>query len=150
MMGRITLGILSAVAAYASWSGRPSVTDAGDRVPVQVRVASRSVFADVLPPSNPMIPALDATYRDLEDALRPHGCIGCHAPELADERRAVVRRAVQVLDMRRSIEAMVEANLMPPETDDHPAGIGDDVERAHLLRKARAFRAIGDAALATW
>ncbi|MBA2538415.1 MAG: hypothetical protein H0V17_02165 [Deltaproteobacteria bacterium] len=112
---------------------------------------SDSVFADVLPREHPMIHALDDAYRELEVAMRPHGCTRCHAPDLVlGNRRTRIRHAMQVLDLRRSIEAMVEANLMPPPTAGHPAGIADDAARARLLRRATAFRTLGDVALASW
>lgn len=114
-------------------------------------VATDSVFAEILPSDTALIPSLDAAYRDLERAMQPHGCVGCHAPDLeTGGHRDRVRHAVMLLDMRRSLEAMVETNAMPPDTDEHAAGIDDEVERARLLHRVRVFRALGDAALASW
>lgn len=110
-----------------------------------------SLYTAVLPRNNPLIPALDAAYRELDAAMQPFGCATCHAPELATGgHRARVRHAVQLLDSRRAIEAMVDANLMPPADDSHPAGIADSAARANLLRHAKRFRALGDAAVASW
>ena len=39
---------------------------------------------------------------------------------------------------------------MPPETDEHAAGIVDEAQRARLLLRVRTFRALADAALASW
>jgi hypothetical protein len=116
--------------------------------PEQVRPARRtdSVFADILPRDNALIPALDEAYRDLEIAMRAHGCVGCHAPNLdTGGRRERVRHAVMLLDTRRSLEYVLEQNLMPPQT-----GITDDVERMRLLHRVRAFRILADAAVASW
>jgi hypothetical protein len=112
---------------------------------------SDSIFAEILPPGNPMISALDTSYRDLELAMRPHGCNGCHAPDLVTGgRRERVRHAVMLLDTRRALETTLAENLMPPSTDDRPAGISDRIDRARLLHRARSFRALADAALASW
>ncbi|MDQ3338712.1 MAG: hypothetical protein M4D80_26400 [Myxococcota bacterium] len=109
------------------------------------------MFADILPRDSALIPALDDAYRDLELAMRPHGCAACHAPDLeTGDRRERVRHAVMLLDTRRMLEVMVEANLMPPETDEHPAGIADETQRARLLLRLRTFRALADAAVASW
>jgi hypothetical protein len=149
MVARVVIGLVVAAAACATWSGRPAIS-AGSAVVLESQPRD-SVFVEVLPRDHPMIHALDDAYRDLESAMRPHGCTGCHAPDLATgDRRARIRHAVQMLDLRRSIEAMVEANLMPPPTADHPAGIADDAARGLLLRRARSFRTLGDAALASW
>jgi hypothetical protein len=150
MLGRL-LFALAAIAAiaiiFASWPER--MTASASSTPREV--TSESVFSDILPKGNALIPMLDDAYRDLEFAMRPHGCAGCHAPELDDGgHRARVRHAVMLLDNRRSIEAMVDAKMMPPETDEHAAGIADEVQRARLLYRVRAFRALGDAALASW
>ena len=153
MLGRLMLVLVAMAAAVAiictSWperthgSAAPQPEQSGDR--------SDSVFADILPGDSALIPALDKAYRDLELAMRPHGCAGCHAPDLdTDERRGRVRHAVMLLDTRRSLAAMLESNLMPPETDEHPAGIADEVQRARLLHRARVFRALADAAVAAW
>ena len=148
MLGRIALGLLSVAAACATWSGRPH---AGSVVTTAQIEPTTSIFAEVLPRDHPMIAALDAAYRELELAMKPHGCVRCHAPELAGGgRRAEIRRAVQVLDSRRAIDAMLEANLMPPETKGHPAGIADGDAHAGLVRRAKIFRTLGDAALSTW
>ncbi len=150
MVVRVAVVLLVVAAACATWSGRPAVS-AGVSLSSAEPKPRDSLFAEVLPRGHPMIQALDDSYRELEVAMRPHGCTRCHAPDLATgSRRAQIRHAVQVLDLRRSIEAMVEANLMPPQTSDHPAGIPDDAEQALLLRRARSFRMIGDAALASW
>lgn len=114
-------------------------------------VATDSVFAEILPSDNALIPSLDAAYEDLERAMQPHGCVGCHAPDVeTGGHRERVRHAVMLLDTRRSLESMLETNMMPPETDEHAAGIANDVERARLLHRVRLFRALGDAALASW
>ncbi len=114
-------------------------------------VATDSVFAQILPLDSALVPSLDAAYRDLERAMQPHGCTSCHAPDLeTGGHRERVRHAVMLLDTRRSLESMLEANMMPPETDDHAAGIADNVERARLLHRVRVFRALADAALASW
>ena len=112
---------------------------------------AESVYASILPPDNPFAAPLDAAYRELDAAMQPHGCASCHAPELATgDTRARVRHAVQLLDARRAIEAMVEANQMPPADGEHPAGIADPAARALLLRRAKVFRLLGDAAVARW
>jgi hypothetical protein len=149
MLGRLVLAFaLMAVAVAIIYTSWPEPTHAS-AAPLIER--DDSVFADILPPDNPLIPALGDAYRDLEVAMRPHGCAGCHAPDLATGgHRERVRHAVMLLDTRRTLEGMLEANLMPPEADDHPAGIADEVERARLLRRVRTFRALADAAIASW
>ena len=111
--------------------------------------AHDSVFADILPRGNPLVPMLDDAYVELEREMRPQGCMDCHGPD-GDGHRARVRHAVMLLDNRRAIEMVLDANEMPPERDGHAAGIDDEVGRARLLYRVRVFRALGDAALATW
>jgi hypothetical protein len=112
------------------------------------RPRSPSVFAELLPRDNPMIPALDRAYADLELAMRPHGCVGCHAPDdPVRDRSARVRHASQLLSARRAIMPMLRANLMPPATDDHAAGIADPSAREELIERARTFQILGDYAL---
>jgi len=130
---------------YTTW---PEQTHAS--VAPRREVARDSVFANILPRDHVLIPALDDAYHDLELAMRPHGCAGCHAPDLATSHRERVRHAVMLLDTRRSLETMLEENLMPPETDEHSAGIADEVQRARLLHRVRAFRSLADAAIASW
>ena len=150
MIVRVVVALVTVAAACATWSGRPAISASSSAV-LADPPRRDSVFVEVLPRDHPLIPALDNAYRELELAMRPHGCAGCHAPDLATGgRRAQIRHAVQVLDLRRSIEAMVEANMMPPPTTEHPAGIVDDAARALLLRRAKSFRTLGDTALASW
>ena len=147
MLGRLALtfaAMAAAVAFICSWWPERTNASAAPRT-------EDSVFAQILPRANASIPALDDAYRDLELAMRPHGCASCHAPDLeTGDRRERVRHAVMLLDTRRSLEAMLEANLMPPETDEHPAGIADDTQRARMLHRVRTFGALADAALASW
>jgi hypothetical protein len=150
MLGRLALTLAAMSVAVAiictSWPERTYTSPAP-----RPEHRGDSVFADILPRDNALIPALDTAYRDLELAMRPHDCVGCHAPNLATgNRRDRVRHAVMLLDTRRSLEAMLEANMMPPETDEHAAGIADEVQRGRLFHRVRTFRALADAALATW
>jgi hypothetical protein len=149
MLGRLVLALAAMAAAVAiicsSWPERTHASAA-----LRPEHRTDSVFEDILPRDNPLIPALDDAYRDLELAMRPHGCAGCHAPDLGTSHRERVRHAVMLLDTRRALEEMLEANLMPPETDEHAAGIPDEIQRARLLHRVRAFRALGDAAVASW
>ena len=150
MLGRLALGLAAMAAAvaivYTTWPERTPASAAPRPAP-----RSDSVFADILPRDHALVPALDDAYREVELAMRPHGCTGCHAPDLATGgHRERVRHAVLLLDTRRSLEAMIEANLMPPESDEHAAGIADGVQRARLLHRVRAFRALADAAVASW
>jgi hypothetical protein len=151
MVIRIVAALLTVAAACATWTGRPMVSAQTHPVPQLASRPDESMFADILHLDHPLSPLLDRAYQDLEAAMRPHGCTSCHAPELATGgRRARLRHAAQVLDTRRAIEAMVDANLMPPARDGHPAGIADEAARALLLRRARVFRTLGDDALASW
>jgi hypothetical protein len=148
VLGRLILALVAMATAVAiictSWP-HPASSEPASAQPRD------SVFADILPPDNVLIPALDDTYRDLELAMRPHGCADCHAPDLmSGDHRERVRHAVMLLDTRRSLETMLEENSMPPETDEHPAGIANEVDRARLLRRVRAFRVLADAAVASW
>src|SRR5215207_8525009 len=129
MISRIILGVVAAAAACASWNGRPQAA-AEPTFEVTARAPRASIYG---------VPALDSAYRELETEMRAHGCMACHTPS-----------ALQLLDSRRSIEAMLEANLMPPATDDHAAGIPDADARAGLLRRAKVFRSVGDATVANW
>ena len=148
MIGRILVGLLSAAAACASWAGRPHTSA---DTPVAMATVPDSIYADILPRDHALIPALDRAYSDLESAMAPYGCTSCHAPDLSTGgRRARTRHAMQLLDSRRAIEAMLEANMMPPETAEHGAGIADETARAVLLQRAKSFRALGDAAVASW
>jgi hypothetical protein len=150
MLGRLVIPLAVSAAAVAiictTWPVQTHASAAA-----RPALASESVFAAILPRDHPLTSALDTAYRDLELAMRPHRCAECHAPDLeSGVDRDRVRHAVMLLDTRRSLETMVEGNLMPPASDDHAAGILDEVERGRLLHRVRVFRALGDAALASW
>ena len=149
MTGRVVLGIVTIVVVIATWS--KGLPHAVAHEPAHRTGDATSLFAAVLPRDNALIPALDAAYWELDAAMRPHGCLGCHAPELeSGGRHARVRHAAQLLDSRRALEEMLDANLMPPEADGHAPGIADEPLRRALRRRAKVFRALGDAAFATW
>jgi hypothetical protein len=146
MIARALLSLASAGAACATWSGLPGSTPQ----PITIARAQPvdSIFAELLPPENPMIRALDRAYADLELEMRPHGCTRCHAPaDPARDRGVRVQHARDLLATRRAIAPMVRANLMPPAADDHPAGIADGAARDRLILRAEAFRVLGDYAL---
>ena len=107
-----------------------------------------SIFAELLPRDNPLIPALDRAYADLELAMRPHGCARCHMNrEPARDHGARIQHAAHLLGTRRAITPMLQANLMPPATDDRPAGISDPTTREQLVQRARTFQILADYAL---
>lgn len=146
MIARALLSLACAGAACATWNGLP----ASSPHPVAFAQARPvdSIFVGLLPRDNPMIPALDRAYADLELEMRPHGCMRCHAAgDAARDRAARVRHAHHVLTARRAIVPMLRANLMPPATDALPAGIPDDAARERLITRAETFRLIADYAL---
>jgi hypothetical protein len=145
MIGRVLVSFASAAAACATWAAVPKASSPHASIEL---VAPDSTFAALLAHDNPMIPALDRAYDDLELAMRPHGCAGCHSEaDPTTDREARVQHAHHLLASRRAIVAMLEANLMPPARSDQPAGIADPMVRVALIWRARVFQLVGDAAL---
>jgi hypothetical protein len=149
MIGRALLSLVSAGAACATWNGLPPSSPhpvaVAEAAPIRT---TDSIFSELLPRHNSMIPVLDRAYAALELEMRPHGCSRCHAPDdPSQDRGARVRHAHHLLAARRAIVPMLRANLMPPATDEHPAGIADDAARERLILRAEAFRVLGDQAL---
>jgi hypothetical protein len=105
-----------------------------------------SLFASVFAGDNPYLAPLDAAYRDLEAAMRPYSCTGCHSP---DNKAGMAELEIlvfpgQALVARHTIAAEVAAGRMPP-----PASVpaGTVVDRTVLDAAARRFAEMGDAAL---
>jgi hypothetical protein len=110
-----------------------------------------SLYGYLLSPGNPSAARLDDAYRELSNGLRAHACFMCHSP---DNHAAVAQLEFfnypnQALYSRRNIVTQLNANTMPPATNDLglAAGIADAGERAELVALAREFEAAGDAAL---
>jgi hypothetical protein len=100
--------------------------------------AFRSLFSD----KNEAVPALDTAYRELAGALRPHECLGCHAPDYQDVRGF----ASHALSIRHEIVDVLERNVMPPAAGDGAPGIADSRVRAQLIALAKTFAECGDTA----
>jgi hypothetical protein len=143
MIARCLVSLVSVAAACATWTGLP-----GDAATVRdTQVAERSVYARRLR-DTPAVRELDRAYAELEVAMRPHGCARCHAPaNPASDHAARETHAWALLESRRAIVAMLEANLMPPATRERPAGIEDPVARSALIQSARTFLRVADAAI---
>jgi hypothetical protein len=93
---------------------------------------------------------VDRAYRQLEVALRPHGCVSCHAADAPanDNPVELFRHPGQALRSRHTIVRILEENAMPPVGVDGLPGISNPAERAKLLALARAFEIAADDALA--
>jgi hypothetical protein len=141
MFERCLISFAIIAVACAAWGGLPRDATRADRV------RPTSVYAGRLR-DRAMVPELDRAYAELELAMRPHGCARCHAPgDPPTDRAARAAHASALLESRRAIVPMLEANLMPPATLDRPAGIADPAERAVLIRRARAFWLAAEAAI---
>ena len=109
-----------------------------------------TLYANLFSAENPVVPRLDAAYRALEAAMRPHQCMSCHSPDNLSNQSPLelLTYPNQALQSRRSLVEVFELDAMPPSTDAMVGGISDPAERAKLLELAKAFERAADAALA--
>ena len=104
-----------------------------------------SLYRSFFSAENPHLARVEAAYRSLESALRPHNCFACHQPDNAADANPLELFSYpnQALVARHTIREQLERNRMPPG-----AGIADAAERAQLITLARDFEAAADDALA--
>jgi hypothetical protein len=149
--GRIEGGLRSAVRLLSrpfqlrNWDGQWTWGPDGGEPHV-------TLYRNLFRPGNPHVEQLDQAFRDLEDAMRPFNCEGCHRPDNIAHANPLELFAYpnQALVARHAIVQQVQFGLMPPAdlVAGTRAGIADRTERAELLRLARAFESAADDALA--
>ena len=129
------------------WDGKWEWIDAnGDKQP---RVA---LFSYIFSADNPHAASVDRSYRELEVKFRAQNCVTCHAPDNQGKAKGLVLLNFpnQSLAARHSLVEVLVKNEMPPEdTRNHrAAGIDDDAVRGELIRLAKDFVKVADAAVA--
>jgi hypothetical protein len=108
-----------------------------------------TLFRNLFSSGNPHVNDLERNYRQLEEAMRPYNCTGCHAPNnpAGMNPLELLTYPNQALSARHLIVEQIEKNMMPPETASEPAGIADAGDRERVLGLARAFEATAELAL---
>jgi hypothetical protein len=109
-----------------------------------------TLYRSLFSPGNPHVVRVEAAYRRLESAMRPHGCGSCHSPNNAMGMNPleILVYPNQALNARHTIAEQIQNQTMPPETADQVAGIRDERERRRVLKIARQFEEAAEAALA--
>ncbi len=128
---------------------RPSVEHTFDgnwtwNTPEGIPMPSTMLYSNLFSASNPMIPALDRTFRALEERARKQNCNGCHSPDNAAKvsQLVLLNYPNQAIYARNAIVAELDGLTMPPSN-----GVQDATERQALLALAREFQAVAEQAL---
>ena len=126
------------VAKDHDWSRFWTTDDAGN---IQPRSA---LFDYLLSPGNPERAGLERAYKDLATEARTYQCGRCHTPANPSNMNPLIifNLPSQALSARHQIVYQIDKNQMPPGP-----GISDQASRDRLLRLARNFARLGDAAL---
>jgi hypothetical protein len=127
-----------------TWSGQWKWKKDGQEMPYV------TLYSFLFSPNNPHVTALDAAYRALEGEMRSSSCLVCHSPDNFAKVSSLefFNYPNQALMSRQNIVMHLEENSMPPKNDyGFAIGLADDAERLELLRLAKEFQRIGDAAL---
>jgi len=122
-----------------TWSGFWTTDDAGKQVP------RTALFSYLLSADNPNTAKLTAAYKAMAMNARKYECTECHTPANPSGMNPllILNLPSQALSGRHEIVHQIQINQMPPGQ-----GIGNEADRLRLLRLARDFETIGDAALA--
>jgi hypothetical protein len=127
-----------------TWSGQWRWSEDGQEMPYV------TLYRFLFSANNPHVTALDTAYRALESEMRSSSCLVCHSPDNFAKTSALefFNYPNQALMSRNSIVMHLEKNSMPPKNEyGFAVGLTDEAERVELLRLAKEFQRVGDAAL---